>query len=345
MFTLTTRLQCNLPLKRCSVLHHVASQVSPFTSSTSRTKDAPPPPCASLSFHHDASVAVIRLNNPTRRNALTVSMMEDLDRIVQTLAKWSNDTEKENSSTIESSDMSDGGNANARVVVLTGSDEAFCSGLDLHDNESDSGEHSLKEGRNMLRHMTRVTNQLLSLPVLSVSAVSGYAVGGGAELTTCTDLVVMSRDAQIKFVHVKRGASPGWGGGRRLVKKVGRQKALRMLLLGETVTGEQEEKSGVYADAVADEGESAYDATMRLIVEPILDLPCSKSVRAIKKAVSAADADGDGDVIDFPSGMLKLDTDSAVRGEMESFMRLWGGESNRNQIQKAKERLKEKAAK
>ena len=134
MFTLTTRLQCNLPLKRCSVLHHASSQASRLTSSTPRTKDTPPPPCASLSFHHDASVAVIRLNNPTRRNALTVSMMKDLDRIVQTLAKWSNDTEEESSSTIESSDMSDGGNANARVVVLTGSDEAFCSGLDLHDN-------------------------------------------------------------------------------------------------------------------------------------------------------------------------------------------------------------------
>ena len=148
-------------------------------------------------------------------------------------------------------------------------------------DNNNSTSHLLRDGKNMLYHMTRVTNQLLSLPVLSISAIDGYAMGGGAELTTCTDLVVLSTNAKIQFVHAKRGASPGWGGLRRLVNKVGRERALRMLLLGECVLGEEEAKRSAYADVVATEGETALHATMRAIINPLLDLPCSQSIRAI----------------------------------------------------------------
>jgi len=281
-------------------------------------------------------------------------MMEQLDRHVSTLSKWSrggtssgrNETACRESEKLDNNQSEEN---DARVVILTGDNGAFCSGLDLHDNKQDDAEDDeenncsrLKEGANMIEHMTRVTNQLISLPVLSISAVDGYAVGGGAELQTCTDLVVLSRSAKIQFVHAKRGASMGWGGGRRLVKKVGRRRALRMLLLGECVYGEEEARAGAsYADAVAEEGETALEATMRLVVDPILQLPCSRSIRAIKEAVSAAD--GDGEVIDL-NGNLKLDN-MAMKGELESFMSVWGGESNKEQIQKAKDHLRDKGEK
>ena len=305
-------------------------------------------PRVTLTFHEKhSSVALLTLCNPTRKNALTVSMMEQLDRHVQTLARWSIRGDGSDGS-VNSIDDQRSKDNNARVVILTGSNGTFCAGLDLHDNEQtgvgdgtgdDSASHSLREGINMIQHMTRVTNQLLSLPVLSISAVDGFAVGGGAELTTCTDLVVMSRTAKIQFVHSKRGASTGWGGGRRLVNKVGRARALRMLLLGEHVHGKEEARlGGIYADAVGEEGETALEATMRLVVDPILSLPCSQSIRAIKMAVSAAA--GDGDVMDI-DGRLNMDT-KALKGEFEAFMSVWGGESNREQIQKAKERLRDK---
>jgi len=332
-------------------------------------------------------------------------MMEELDCHVQTLAKWSNNsggdgggdgsggggrTETDDGSIdkriqhrhdenddgiLDYKQNNNNNGSKARVVILTGCNNTFCSGLDLHDNEQNNNgeleseisttitnkaasqsQSSLKEGPNMIHHMTRVTNQLHSLPILSVSAIDGYAVGGGAELTTCTDMVVLSRSAQIRFVHAKRGASAGWGGLRRLVKKVGRGRALRMFLLGECVSGEEEANIanidmlggafggiGRYADAIGEEGETALDATMRLVVDPILKLPCSKSIRAIKKAVSAAD--GDGEVTDSASGRLKLDTNIAMKEEFESFMSVWGGDSNREQIEKTKERLREKDTK
>ena len=308
-------------------------------------------PCVSLQFSHQNAIAILTLQNPTRRNALTVGMMKDLDIHVQTLSKWSGGFGGTNTKGLDDDQNNITNNNAARVVILTGVEGTFCAGLDLHDNEEtnntdeeddDASANSLKEGSNMIQHMTRVTNQLLSLPVLSICAVDGFAVGGGAELTTATDLVVLSRTAKIQFVHAKRGASLGWGGGRRLVNKVGRRKALRMLLLGECVYGEEEAKSGssgVYADAVAEEGETALEAAIRY-VQPILKLPCSQSIRAIKSTVSAADCDGE--VIDTLTGKLRLDTSLAMKGEMDSFLSVWGGESNLKQIQKAKDNLRGK---
>lgn len=298
--------------------------------------------------------------------------MKQLEQHVETLIRWSSTNKKicDDNNVIANSDCATNDNDDARVLILTGANGTFCSGLDLHDNNDDQQQvgvvtddesseddsSQLRQGINMIQHMTKVTNQLHSLPVLSICAVDGYAVGGGAELTTCTDLVVLGRNATIQFLHAKRGASFGWGGGRRLVQKVGRRKALRMLLLGECVYGEEETRqiptsggmlpSSSYADAVANEGESALNATMRYI-QPILDLPCSQSIRAIKNVVISA-ADGDREVFhntDMESGQLKkleTNTNMAMRAEMEAFLSVWGGEANVAQIKKTKDRLKEK---
>ena len=282
---------------------HISTALRPLSTAI----DAPN---VSLEFQ-DTGVAILSLNNPLRRNALTTGMMVELDHHIQTL---SNNIQRNT-------------DTNTRVVILTGS-RTFCSGLDLTDNNEEETDSisSLKEGRNMIKHMTRVTNQLLSLPMLTICAVDGFAVGGGAELTTCTDLVVLNRNAKIEFVHAKRGASFGWGGGRRLVKKVGRRKAIRLLLLGESIFGEEEAKACDYANAVGDEGETSLEATMRYI-QPILELPCCQSIRAIKSTISSADDEA---------------IDIAREREQESFLSVWGGEANMKQIQKTKDRLRDK---
>jgi enoyl-CoA hydratase/carnithine racemase len=132
------------------------------------------------------------------------------------------------------------------------------------------------------------------------------------------------------------------------VNRVGRRKALRMLLLGESVHGDEEAEQLDYADYVADEGESSFDAAMRLVVEPILKLPCSQSVRAIKRVVSVVD--GDEDIIDTASGKLRYTKDiinkynnaTAAKSEIDEFLQVWGGESNKDLIKKTRESLKNK---
>ena len=295
-------------------------------------------PTVSLDFLHNGAVAILTLCNPKRRNALTYAMMEQLDDHVTTLERWaatgiggpgSDNYEKRGESKRYN---------NSRAIILTGARDTFCSGLDLHDHASSS--HHLQSGSQMNLHMTHVTNRLHCLSVPSIAAVDGNAIGGGAELTTCTDFVVLSTNARVQFVHVKRGASPGWGGGRRLVNKVGRRKALKMLLLGEAILGEDEAKELYYADGVGNEGETAIDAAVRLIVAPLLELPCSDAIRAIKSVVSAAD--GDRNVLESEGNTLLYDTHEPLAVEREAFLSVWGGDSNKKQIQETKDRLEKK---
>jgi enoyl-CoA hydratase/carnithine racemase len=266
---------------------------------------------------------------------LTYSMMEQLDDHVTTLERWTKSGHVNNDTNTKGEDAN-----NSRAVILTGSQGHFCSGLDLHDHADRSVAHPLRSGTLMNLHMTQLTNRIHSLCVPSIAAVDGNAVGGGAELTTCTDFVVLSSTARVQFVHVRRGASPGWGGGRRLVNRVGRNKALRMLLLGECILGSVEGRALCYADGVGEEGETAVDAAMRLIVAPLLELPCSKAIRAVKSVVSAAN--GDKDVLDVEGGTMFYDTNNALAVEREAFVSVWGGDSNLRQIQETKDKLKEK---
>jgi ethylmalonyl-CoA/methylmalonyl-CoA decarboxylase len=337
-FTGRSKITC---LQRQSTLHKVAPTIRGAASAYSTAVDESIPK-VTLDFCHDNSMAILTLCNPTRRNALTYNMMEQLDDHVTTLERWvQNGSFEYNDKKAFHNDSSDENDAmnNARALILTGAQGNFCSGLDLHDHTS-STSHPFQSGSQMNLHMAQLTNRIHSLHVPSIAAVDGNAIGGGAELTTCTDFVVLSRNARIQFVHVKRGASPGWGGGRRLVNKVGRRKALKMLLLGKSILGDQEAEQLSYADGVADEEEGALDATMRLIVQPILDLPCSKAIRAVKSVVSAAD--GDRDVLDVERKTMFYDTNKALAAEREAFLSVWGGDSNLKQIQQAKEKLREK---
>ena len=306
---------------RPSVLRRgIGAAASASRSLTAQAPGDETVPRVDLAFDGAGSVATLTLLNPARRNALTVRMMAQLDGHVGTLSEWC---------------RPDGP---ARAVVLTGGGGAFCAGLDLRDAIDAEGTeeddvNSLRDGENMTRHMARVTDRIHSLPVLSVCAVDGHAVGGGAELTTCTDLIVLSRDATVRFVHAERGASPGWGGGGRLVRRVGRARALRMLLLGERVEGSEEAEAAAnnrprYADYVGEEGESALEAAHRAVIGPLLELPSSRSVRAIKRAVCAADDD--------------MRSPESARAEIDSFLSVWGGDSNSELIRNVRDELAKK---
>jgi enoyl-CoA hydratase/carnithine racemase len=104
---------------------------------------------------------------------------------------------------------------------------AFCAGLDF----STALENSKRpDFSHMMCHlMTDLCTRIQCANVVSVAFVEGYALGGGAELSTACDYRMLTTDSHIGYVHAKLGASPGWGGGRRLYDIVGRPNALRML--------------------------------------------------------------------------------------------------------------------
>jgi len=173
-------------------------------------------------------VAELVIDNAARRNAISPGMMVDLEQALERLEAW------------------DG----AAVVVRGAGTKAFCSGGDLEAVER----HLLDHGDAMARFMTDLLDRMRRLRCVVIAAVEGSALGGGAEILTAADLVVASEGASIGFVHATLAVSPGWGGGRRLVEKVGSANAMRLLAFAERHDAATAKRLGVVDEVVPQGG-------------------------------------------------------------------------------------------
>jgi enoyl-CoA hydratase len=131
-----------------------------------------------------------------------------------------------------------------RAVVVTGTDRAFCAGADASMMRDLTEENHRK-----VRRWIEVQAALEGAPKPVVAAIAGYALGGGAELTLACDLRVTSSDSVIGFPEIELGLFPGAGGTQRLARVVGPARALRMMMLGERLSGDEAAAIGL-ADVV-----------------------------------------------------------------------------------------------
>jgi enoyl-CoA hydratase/carnithine racemase len=171
------------------------------------------------------------------------------------------------------------------VVVHSTAQNAFCAGGDLksvraHLMDSDTA-------RAMLEVMSFALDALAAHPGVVIAAVEGPALGGGAELLTACDILILGERARIGFVHAALGVSPGWGGSGRLIRKVGRRAALRWLadprprpadacvaeLLADTVVpaGSAVEAARSQAQVFANAPIAARIAAAKLVKDPHAD--------------------------------------------------------------------------
>lgn len=151
------------------------------------------------------------------------------------------------------------GDDEVRAVVLTGGGtKAFMAGADIAEFESLRG---TPDG--MASH-SRWANGVLAawaaLPQPVVAAVQASAVGGGLEIALTTDLIVCEPTAKLGLPEVKLGLIPGGGGTQRLGERVGRSRALRLMVLGSVVTAEEAERIGL-VDQVSAPGAAQEEAT------------------------------------------------------------------------------------
>lgn len=232
-------------------------------------------------------IAVLTLENWESSNALTGRMMCELNDRVLHLADTSL-------------------HPDLVGLILTGAEGTFCAGADL--NFAAAELETAEDGALMSALMSTTLQQLRQLPLVSVAAIDGFAVGGGAELSTATDFRVMTPSSSVRFVQVKLGVSPGWGGGGRLTSLVGRRMALRLLGTG-TPTPAVTALSIGLADHVAPEGVAALEAATDFL-QPYADQANPAAVRAIKQVVAIADS-GASD-------------DEAMHQEALVFEQMWG---------------------
>ncbi len=184
-------------------------------------------PEAPLVVERADGVAVVTLHRPAARNALTAELVLGLRAA---LAELDADDE-------------------VGAVVLTGSDPAFCAGLDLAELVSTGANLAL--GRSPEGAPPGSPWVPLATPV--VGAVNGPAVTGGLELALHCDVLVASERAVFADTHALVGVMPGWGASVLLPAAVGTARAALMSLTGEPLTAAEALRCGLVAQVVPHE--------------------------------------------------------------------------------------------
>jgi enoyl-CoA hydratase len=199
-----------------------------------------------------SGVALLTLERPEAANARNQAMREELlDHYA-----W-----------ISSQD-------DVRVLVLTGAgDRAFCAGMDM--KESARPETPAERRERLLAG--RDIEVLAALPIPTIAAINGFALGGGAEMALACDIRVMADEATLGLPEVTHGLVPGGGGTQRLPRLVGTSRALAMILLSESLTGPQAADVGI---AVA----SVPRAIVREHAVRLAHLIASRPGRAVRRA-------------------------------------------------------------
>lgn len=151
-------------------------------------------------------------------------------------------------------------------VILRSDKPAFIVGADIKEFLS-LFEVSKETLSDWLGYANSIFNRLEDLPVPTISAINGYALGGGCECVLATDFRIASPDARIGLPETKLGIMPGFGGSVRLPRLIGLDSALEIITAGKDVSGPQALKLGL-VDAVV-ETEKLPQAALQIIEKAI----------------------------------------------------------------------------
>lgn len=167
----------------------------------------------------DGDLAVLTLNRPDKLNALSFGVLREIDRL-----------------------LADPIVRDARALIVTGTgDRAFCAGADIEELRG----RRLVEQRDGAVLGQSVFQRLAQLPIVSIAAINGYALGGGLELALACTFRVASRKARMALPEIKLGLIPGYGGTQRLARLIGESRALELILTGRTLLAEEAERIGL----------------------------------------------------------------------------------------------------
>lgn len=215
--------------------------------------------CVKL-FKGENGIAELCINNPSRKNAFSGSMMFELAERVIDLEKWNE----------------------GKGLIVYGAEDTFCSGADLNAVKAISNP---KDGLMMCMFMQNTLTRLQRLPLISVALVQGKAIGGGSELCTACDFRLMTEGSEIRFVHKHMGLVPGWGGASRLIQLVGSRQALKLMSGAVRIHPEYALSIGLTDDILSSAAGRALEEAHTWIT-PYTTGP-AEIIRAIKKIVSS----------------------------------------------------------
>lgn len=200
--------------------------------------------------------AIVQFNRPDVLNALNIQLMEELVAALEQL-----DKEPE-----------------VKAVILTGNEKAFAAGADIKEMADASAVEML------IRDQFARWDRIRKIKKPLIAAVSGFALGGGCELSMTCDMIIASETARFGQPEINIGVMPGAGGTQRLTRAVGKAKAMEMVLTGKMITAEEALRWGLVNKVVPAE---YYLEEAKALAREIASKP-PIAVRLAKEAVLKA---------------------------------------------------------
>ena len=207
----------------------------------------------------EGAVLTIRLNRPEALNAITVEMVDAIDRLLDEAT-------------------ADG----TRVIVVTGTGRGFSAGADLIRIGTEPG-----ASQAFLKRLQALFVRIAEFPAPVIAAVNGTAMGGGTELILAADFAIAAESAKVGDGHTNVGVIPGGGGAALLHKRVPPSIAKYVVFTGDRLTAQQWLQYGLFAEVVPDAELEARVAALaaRLAEKSPLGLRAIKEVMRETEAI------------------------------------------------------------
>ena len=232
-------------------------------------------------------VATMTLNRPEAMNAFGAKMRDSIARAVD-------DASKDNE---------------VRVLVITGTGRAFCTGADVKDmaEEVNTGRRGEEAARRFQFPLPRL---LWKFSKPTIAAVNGVAVGGGLDLALACDVRIASDKARFAQVFIRRGLIPVTGGTYFLPRLVGLDRALLLTWTGDMVDAKEAERIGMVTMVVPHD---ELETTTRELAEKLAKGP-PLAIQRAKRAIYEG---------------LATDLDTAVNLAYSLSQELWESEDHK----------------
>ena len=210
----------------------------------------------------DEGVCIVKINRPTKLNAMSVDVAREIISTFQQLDK----------------------DDSVKVIVLTGEgDKAFSAGADIEYMSKISADES--EVYAKLGQEVTATVENVSKP--TIAAVNGFALGGGCEVAMSCDIRIASENARMGQPEVTIGIPPGWGGTQRLMRIVGIAKAKELVYTGKMIKAAEAKEIGLVNNVVPLESLMEEVMSMAKTIASNATLAVRMSKTAINKGRNA----------------------------------------------------------
>ena len=181
-----------------------------------------------LQLAYEGKVAILTLNRPEKRNAISFELIDDLLCALDEVA-----------------------NSEAIILILTGAGKAFCSGMDLENLKALLGrtpEQNLQDSETMVR----MFRALYESPKVTMAAVNGAAIAGGTGLALLCDFTIAIPESKFGYTEVRIGFVPAIVS-TFLLRQVPEKQARDLLLTGRTFDSAEASRLGLISEVVAPE--------------------------------------------------------------------------------------------